>query len=113
MTALHRAAAVGSTNILRMLISACPDVDLSVRISRNLLTPLHLAAAEGQTPMVSFLAANGAKVQLHPRNSNRVVWNNSPPPVRTSPKKVLTPQCKSTLHNSKTISSRFFGHALL
>ena len=66
MTAIHRAAAVGNTSVLNMLINFYPEVDLSIRICKNYLTPLHLAAAEGQTPMVSFLAANGAKVRnLH------------------------------------------------
>ena len=63
MTAVHRAAAVGNTSVLGILINFNPEVDLSIRICKNHLTPLHLAAAEGQTPMASFLAANGAKVK--------------------------------------------------
>ncbi len=62
MTAIHRCAAVGNTSVLSLLINAFADIDLSIPVTRNHLSPLHLAAAEGQTPMASFLAANGAKV---------------------------------------------------
>ena len=62
MSAVHRAAAVGSTSILGLLLQAEPNLDLNLRVALNKLTPLHLATSEGQTAMVSYLAANGANV---------------------------------------------------
>ncbi len=64
MSAIHRAAATGSTSILALLLHATPGLDLNMRVKLNGLTPLHLATAEGQTAMVSYLAANGADVNI-------------------------------------------------
>ncbi len=84
MTALHRAAAVGNTSVLRTLLAHLPaeaetDDVLNVRVTCNALTPLHLAAAEGHTAMASFLAANGAKVcQFVISHCAKSLWGEAP-----------------------------------
>ena len=62
MSAVHRAAAVGNTSILELLLNAAHGLNLNLRVKHNGLSPLHLATAEGQTAMVSYLAANGADI---------------------------------------------------
>ena len=62
MSAIHRAAAVGNTSILALLLHGAQEVDINSGLVHQGLTALHLAAAEGHTPMVNYLASNGAMV---------------------------------------------------
>ena len=64
MSVIHRAAAVGNTSILEILMNADPSSDLNRGVAANNLAPIHLAAWEGHTHMVSYLAANGANVNV-------------------------------------------------
>lgn len=60
-TALLQAAARGSTSGARLLVEAGADVHLTTDEAHDLLTPLHVAAEGGHTPLLCvLLAANGA-----------------------------------------------------
>ena len=62
LSALHRAALVGSTAILGLLIGIDNEVDRNLALTFKQYTPLHVAACAGVTPAVSYLAANGANL---------------------------------------------------
>ena len=61
---LHRACEKGHIEVVRILIGAGADVNLSINDGALLFaeTPLHRAAMEGHTNVVTFLVKNGAKV---------------------------------------------------
>lgn len=59
-TALARAAALGATDVARLLLDR--GARAQVRVGRSNRTPLHLAAAHGFVPLIQLLLERGAEV---------------------------------------------------
>lgn len=62
-TALHIAAAEGSTDVCKVLIEYAMEVDINARTDLN-QTPLHLAAENGFLDIVQLLVNAGAELNL-------------------------------------------------
>ena len=64
-TALHKAALLGDTDIMSIILNHDADVDAQ---DNSGLTPLHLSISEFKLPFVELLLQHGANVGLHDNN---------------------------------------------
>lgn len=64
LSALHRAALLDSNSILTVLLSSDPGIDANLSLKASGYTPLHVASLAGIPATASYLAFNGAKVNV-------------------------------------------------
>jgi ankyrin repeat protein len=67
----HYAASKNSFNVVELLLQACANVNCT---DLNAQTPLHRAAARGNSKIAELLIQNGAKVTFYPFIVRLMQW---------------------------------------
>ncbi|XP_060072792.1 ankyrin repeat and KH domain-containing protein 1-like [Ylistrum balloti] len=97
-TALHFAVYVGNANVVKALLDA--NADPNIRLAGDLMTPIVVAANQGETHVVEVLAKGGADVNLSSLQGYNAVhmaaWNR-----HTAMLKVLL-ECEGVEHDKVT-----------